>query len=82
MNISPAPLNPTDIISDTEIELLTGYKNPTKQCECLRDAGIFFITRRDGKPGTTWTHFNNPLAYRPTSTDTELDPQPNFGALD
>ncbi|MEG5299456.1 DUF4224 domain-containing protein [Enterobacter roggenkampii] len=31
---------------------MTGYKIPSKQCECLREAGIFFITRRDGRPRT------------------------------
>jgi hypothetical protein len=33
--------NETDIISDADIEKLTGYKIPSKQCESLRDAGIF-----------------------------------------
>ena len=69
-----------DIISDNDIEKLTGYKIPSKQCESLRDAGIFFITRRDGRPRTTWTHFNSPLAHRQKHTDS-YDPQPNFEAL-
>lgn len=30
-----------DIISDSDIEMLTGYKIPSKQCESLREAGIF-----------------------------------------
>ena len=33
--------NENNIISDEEIEKLTGYKIPSKQCESLRDAGIF-----------------------------------------
>lgn len=70
-----------DIISENDIESLTGYKIPSKQCESLRDAGIFFITRRDGRPRTTWSHFNNPLSQR-QKTVTNDTPQPNFGALD
>ncbi|ENN4044319.1 TPA: DUF4224 domain-containing protein [Salmonella enterica subsp. enterica serovar 13,23:b:-] len=73
--------NETDIISDADIEKLTGYKIPSKQCESLRDAGIFFITRRDGCPRTTWAHFNDPLSHRPKTVDANV-PQPNFGALD
>ncbi|MEI9717429.1 DUF4224 domain-containing protein [Enterobacter kobei] len=68
-------------ISDADIEKLTGYKIPSKQCESLRDAGIFFITRRDGRPRTTWAHFNNPLSHRQKAIDAN-SPQPNFGALD
>ncbi|MEQ9948156.1 DUF4224 domain-containing protein [Pectobacterium aroidearum] len=70
-----------DIISDCDIETLTGYKIPSKQCEALRCAGIFFITRRDGRPRTTWTHFNNPLSQRHNIVAGNT-PQPNFGALD
>lgn len=73
--------NTNDIISDADIEKLTGYKIPSRQCEVLRDAGIFFITRRDGRPRTTWAHFNNPLSHRQNVTG-NFDPQPNFGALD
>ncbi|SFO02789.1 DUF4224 domain-containing protein [Xenorhabdus japonica] len=50
-----------DIITDEEMEELTGYQIPSKQCEALVKHGIFFITRQDGKPRTTWKHFNHPL---------------------
>ncbi|MCU5775190.1 DUF4224 domain-containing protein [Winslowiella arboricola] len=69
-----------DIINDADIETLTGYKIPSKQCSSLRDAGIFFITRRDGRPRTTWGHFNNPLSFRKMIVADS--PEPNFGALD
>ncbi|MCW2485761.1 DUF4224 domain-containing protein [Candidatus Symbiopectobacterium sp. NZEC127] len=69
------------IISDEDIEMLTGYKIPSKQCESLRDAGIFFVTRRDGRPSTTWAHFNDPLSHR-HKTPCDDNFQPNFGALD
>jgi len=69
------------IISDEDIELLTGYKMASKQCEILRDAGIFFITRKDGRPRTTWEHFNDPLSLRHKELKNDAA-QPNFGALD
>ncbi|WP_208952472.1 DUF4224 domain-containing protein [Rahnella sp. ChDrAdgB13] len=71
----------SDIISDADIEVLTGYKIPTKQCEVLREAGIFFITRRDGRPRTTWQHFNDPLSHRHKDVSSSVI-EPNFGALD
>ncbi|PHM48380.1 DUF4224 domain-containing protein [Xenorhabdus sp. KK7.4] len=52
----------SDIITDKEMEELTGFEMPSKQCLSLAKHGIFFITRQDGKPRTTWTHFNNPMA--------------------
>ncbi|EBS7632288.1 DUF4224 domain-containing protein [Salmonella enterica] len=54
---------------------------PSKQCDTLREAGIFFITRRDGRPRTTWGHFNNPLKHRAQAPVVEVA-EPNFGALD
>ncbi|TKU89867.1 MULTISPECIES: DUF4224 domain-containing protein [Citrobacter] len=76
-----SPSTRNDIISDPDIEMLTGYKIPSKQCESLREAGIFFITRRDGRPRTTWEHFNNPLSHRQKQAESD-GPQPNFGALE
>ncbi|XBS71120.1 DUF4224 domain-containing protein [Acerihabitans sp. KWT182] len=70
-----------DIICDADIEALTGYRIPSKQCEALREAGIFFLIRRDGRPRTTWQHFNDPLAFRNKVTG-ESNIEPNFGALD
>ncbi|EOW7638908.1 DUF4224 domain-containing protein [Salmonella enterica] len=54
---------------------------PSKQRDILREAGIFFITRRDGRPRTTWGHFNNPLKHRAQTPVVEVA-EPNFGALD
>ncbi|WP_336885685.1 DUF4224 domain-containing protein [Xenorhabdus sp. Sc-CR9] len=47
----------------------------------LKEAGIFFITRRDGRPRTTWDHFNNPLSQRLINY-APVPQEPNFGALD
>ncbi|WP_063653437.1 DUF4224 domain-containing protein [Candidatus Arsenophonus triatominarum] len=73
--------NKNDVISDTDLISLTGYKIPSKQCEILREAGIFFIIRRDGRPRTTWAHFNTPMKQRSAITISK-NIEPNFGALD
>ena len=71
-----------EIISNADIERLTGYKIPSKQSQCLRDAGVFIVEGRDGRPHTTWAHFNNPLAQRIKNNSVDNSLQPNFGALD
>lgn len=68
----------TDFITPEEMIELTGYQFPSKQCEVLERAGIFFIKRPDGHPKTTWAHFNSPLAKRPASSVSE---EPDFGAM-
>ncbi|WP_308823141.1 DUF4224 domain-containing protein [Sodalis praecaptivus] len=70
-----------DIITDTDLIALTGYKTPSKQCKILRAAGIFFITRRDGRPRTTWAHFNEPCTKK-HMTEESKHVEPNYGALD
>ncbi|NIF20612.1 DUF4224 domain-containing protein [Candidatus Pantoea multigeneris] len=72
--------NGNDIISDADMVELTGYKIPSKQCQCLKEAGIFFMERRDGRPRTTWQHFNDPLSQRKSVVQDSYEP--NFGALD
>lgn len=69
-----------DLLSDEELVELTGYQFPSKQCEALTRAGIFFITRPDGRPRTTWAHINDPLAYR-SKPSTAESIEPDFGAL-
>ncbi|MDO6406296.1 DUF4224 domain-containing protein [Pantoea phytobeneficialis] len=69
-----------DIISDADIEQITGYKIPSKQCQCLKQAGVFFVVRRDGRPRTTWQHFNDPITHRKAAVPDAFEP--NFGALD
>ncbi|WGU85062.1 DUF4224 domain-containing protein [Klebsiella pneumoniae] len=71
-----------EIISNADLERITGYKIPSKQSQCLRDAGIFFVEGRDGRPRTTSAHFNNPLAQRSRQNNVDNSLQPNFGALD
>ncbi|MEQ9721258.1 DUF4224 domain-containing protein [Yersinia alsatica] len=70
-----------DFITQDDMIELTGYRIPSKQCEILRKAGIFFITRRDGRPQTTWGHFLNPVSLRNTPFSQEKE-EPNFEAMD
>jgi len=69
----------SQIISDAEIESITGYKTPTKQCQCLKEAGVFYLVRRDGRPVTTWQHFNDPILYRRSNSTESIEP--NFEGL-
>ena len=69
----------SEIISDADLEVLTGYKIPSKQCQALRDAGVFFLVRKDGRPRTTWQHFNDPIVHR--KKEEQYTYEPNFGAL-
>ncbi|WP_446471116.1 DUF4224 domain-containing protein [Xenorhabdus stockiae] len=66
------------LITDIELIELTGYQKPYKQCQSLEKAGIFFIKRPDGRPRTTWGHFNNPISRLSDSTSAE---EPDFGAI-
>ncbi|MGX5913909.1 DUF4224 domain-containing protein [Aliidiomarina sp. Khilg15.8] len=67
-----------EIISDDELAELTGYSNPAKQCSVLERHRIFFVRRQDGKPRTTWYHFNHPMQGIAANDDST----PDFGALD
>lgn len=73
-------MNLNDIVSNDVIIELTGYKTPKKQCELLKQFGVWFIVGRDGRPKTTAEHINNPLASRALPAKDEKS-QPNFGAI-
>jgi hypothetical protein len=49
------------LLTRAELEEITGFVQPKKQCECLRENGIFFIERKDGRPSTTWAHVEHPF---------------------
>ncbi|MCX8958353.1 DUF4224 domain-containing protein [Erwinia psidii] len=68
-----------DIISDADIALITGYEKPVRQCKALEKAGVWFVVRRDGRPCTTWTHFNNPLKHRGAPP---VGSEPDWGAME
>lgn len=60
------------ILTDDDIEQLTGAKQPAKQSDVLMQHGIYFIRRQDGKIVTTWHHVNHP-ARRFAVNDSEPD---------
>ena len=64
-------------LTDADLEELTGYSRASDQCKALRDHGIVFVQRRDGKPRTTWFNVNHPKDVRMPANDS----QPDFGAL-
>lgn len=70
-----------DILSPEALKALTGYKQPSKQCQWLASAGIWFMPGRSGHPSTTWHHVNHPLGMqnaRPVDTSRT---EPNFEAM-
>ena len=56
------------ILSDKEIEQLTGYKLPSKQCKALENAGVRFIKRPDGRLSATREWLLNQTA-KPANDD-------------
>lgn len=68
------------LLTHAELEEITGFVQPKKQCECLRENGIFFIERKDGRPSTTWAHVEHPLSSRNIIQSVPED-QPNYGAI-
>ena len=51
-----------NLINSQEMEDLTGAKAPVKQCEVLRNNGIRFTTRADGRPSLSWEAYNRQVA--------------------
>ncbi|HGJ5884477.1 DUF4224 domain-containing protein [Arsenophonus sp.] len=70
--------NNSMFITDEQMKELTGYQKPSKQCKVLEEAGIFFIKRPDGRPKTTWEHFNKRLSK---ATSINFAEKPDFGAI-
>ncbi len=52
-------------MSDDEIEFLTGYKRPSKQCAWLRQRGWNYETNAAGKPRVVEAHCEHNLTSRP-----------------
>ncbi|WP_234932231.1 DUF4224 domain-containing protein [Pectobacterium carotovorum] len=70
------------LITDEDMIEITGAHYPSVQCQILRENGIPFVRRRDGRPRTTWYNFNHPLSTRNKQPESEPDIEPNFSALD
>lgn len=71
----------TKLLTDEELKELTGYTFPSCQCKTLKENGVFFIVRKNGRPATTWAHVENPFNMR-NKPEIETNQEPNFGALD
>ena len=71
------------LITDEEMLEITGAQFPSKQCQILKDHGIAFVRRLDGRPRTTWFNFNHPLHSRHHSFEEEIleDEEPDFDAI-
>lgn len=69
------------LITDEEMLEITGAHFPTKQCQILKEHGIAFVRRLDGRPRTTWFNFNNPLHTRNHIPAEEEKVEPNFDAI-
>lgn len=49
------------VIDFEELQLLSGYKQPSKVCRFLKDNAIPFVVGSDGKPRTTNDMLNEGL---------------------
>lgn len=65
-----------ELLTEDDMQELTGYKLPGKQAALLREHDISFVTRPDGRIRTTWYNVNHPLSSRACE-----DEMPNFDAL-
>ena len=66
-----------ELLTEEDMQELTGYKMASKQAASLRDHDIPFVTRADGRIRTTWYNVNHPLSSRINE-----DEMPDFGALE
>ena len=64
-------------LTPDDLYQLTGYRRPSLQCKALKESGVFFIPRKDGRPGTTWEHVSNPVGLKLVIPDPDEE-QPNF----
>ena len=64
------------LLTEQDIEALTGAKKGAKQGEVLDRHGIYYIKRLDGTITTTWHHVNHPAQQKVYSID-----EPDFGAI-
>lgn len=64
-----------ELLTHSDLEMLTGATQPSKQAQVLHRNGIYYIEKLKGIT-TTWYHVNHPNLVIETSD------QPNFDALD
>ena len=63
-----------------ELQGITGLKKPTAQVRALRKMGFQFITRADGSPLMSRSHFELHMCGLPLSGSSEND-EPDFSSL-
>lgn len=62
-----------NLITHADFVELTGAIQPAKQCEVLRQNGIKFTIRADGKPSLTWEAYNRQLSSPQPATPKHLE---------
>lgn len=67
----------SQFLTSEDLYTLTGYRRPSLQCKTLKECGVFFIPRKDGRPGLTWEHVSNPIGLRERPVNLEEE-EPNF----
>ena len=69
----------SQLISPEDMIKITGAKKPGDQCAVLDQYHIYYVRRKlDGRPSTSWYHFNNPTHLR--NMDISND-EPDFNAI-
>jgi len=54
-----------DLLSESELEALTGYQRAGDQARILQQHGIFYVQRKDGSLAVTLHAVHNPAPYKP-----------------
>lgn len=74
----------SNLLTKSDLEELTGYQIPSKQCKALNDAGIGYVIRKDGMPSLTWDALNAGLTKseiaKPATKSIMDHPDFNLGA--
>jgi hypothetical protein len=69
----------SQLISPEDIIKITGAKKPRDQCAVLEKHNIYFVeSKLDGRPQTSWYHFNNPTHLRNINNSND---EPDFNAM-
>lgn len=63
-----------------EVETLTGFKSPARQCKWLQEKGWRFVQSGSGRPVVARRYAEKMLGCG-VDEGRDLAPQPNFGAL-
>lgn len=68
-----------EILSQNDIEKITGYRQPKRQCATLAQRRIPYTEDKNGRPVLTWTVINGALLRRSELKDENAGF--NLGAL-